>query len=166
MQSLQLRSDGADFQTPSAAPRDRFGCTPPRNHLVPAKGQRRGQRGTDSGKRRQFRGGAAAAWAQQAAEFFSRPLRCRRENTKSIPFVIELYGKTDAAEMSQGSDSFTGCGNSRVWVEPKHFCRGRANRPSSTAPACTGLSRRPRWVSMSQGLRSCSWSCRRVSQSA
>ncbi|HWD39444.1 MAG TPA: XRE family transcriptional regulator [Fimbriimonas sp.] len=58
----------------------------------------------------------------QLAEFFSLPLRCRREGSRMIPFIVELYGKTDATEDISGERFVYGLrGKTRVCIGEECF---------------------------------------------
>jgi transcriptional regulator with XRE-family HTH domain len=56
------------------------------------------------------------------AALFSRPLRCRRESSRLIPFVVELYAKSDATADPSGERFVLGLrGRTRVCVGDESF---------------------------------------------
>lgn len=70
---------------------------------------------------------------------FSRPLRCRREQSRLIPFVLELYAKSDTTSDPCGERFVMGLrGRVRIWVGEESFevGEGEAATYDSTVPNC------------------------------
>jgi transcriptional regulator with XRE-family HTH domain len=71
------------------------------------------------------------------ANHFGRPLRCRREGSRHIPFVVELYRPTDITSDPSGERfvyGLRGAVRVRVGEESFELCEGEAATYDATLP--------------------------------
>lgn len=96
------------------------------------------------GKSEVFRSGDSLTDAERArlgryglATHFSIPLRCRRENTRAVPFLVEVHGQTDVVADTSGERFIYGIrGDMIVQAGEEYFvlCEGEAACFDSTLP--------------------------------